>query len=177
MNKRSIAVMNWRNRTKQKLVEYKGGKCVRCGYHKPIWSAYDFHHLDPNEKDFSISGKSLSFEKLKLEVDKCDVLCKTCHAEVHWEEIQERRIERLKFKRVLLEDKQCEVCGQTFSPNSFDSKFCNQSCTKLAQRKVARPSKDILQEDLTVMTWVAVGRKYNVSDNTIRKWSKSYGII
>lgn len=48
----SIAVMNWRNRTKIKLIEYKGNKCEKCGFCKPIPSAYDFHHNDPQKKDF-----------------------------------------------------------------------------------------------------------------------------
>lgn len=61
----SSKVMNWRNRVKLKLIDYKGGKCVRCDYNKPIPAAYDFHHRNPEEKDFSIGGKSFSFEKFK----------------------------------------------------------------------------------------------------------------
>ncbi len=76
------SVIGWRIRTKQKLVEYKGGKCVSCGYNKYI-GALGFHHLDPNQKDFQISGKSISFDKLKAESDKCILLCHNCHAELH----------------------------------------------------------------------------------------------
>lgn len=78
----SKSVIEWRKRTKLKLVDYKGGKCQICDYNKSI-SALHFHHLDPNEKDFSISGKSLSFDKLKLEVDKCILVCSNCHSEIH----------------------------------------------------------------------------------------------
>lgn len=79
---KSEAVINWRKRTKLKLVEYKGGKCQICEYNKSI-NALHFHHIDPNEKDFQISGKSLSFEKLKSEVDKCILVCSNCHSEIH----------------------------------------------------------------------------------------------
>lgn len=80
------AVTKYRRRLKWKLIEYKGGKCERCGYNKRVARAYDFHHRNPEEKDFSISSSlSLSFEKLKVEVDKCDLLCRNCHAEVHHE--------------------------------------------------------------------------------------------
>jgi len=79
---KSEAVIEWRKRTKLKLVEYKGGKCQICDYNKSI-TALHFHHLDPNEKDFSISGKSLSFDKLKNEVDKCILVCSNCHSEIH----------------------------------------------------------------------------------------------
>lgn len=79
---RSEAVVNWRKRTKERLVEYKGGKCQCCGYDNCI-EALEFHHTDPNEKDFGISGKSWAFEKLKIEVDKCIMVCSNCHKEIH----------------------------------------------------------------------------------------------
>ena len=44
----------------------------------------EFHHLDPNEKDFTISGKSWAFERLKKEVDKCILVCNRCHTEIHY---------------------------------------------------------------------------------------------
>lgn len=77
-------VIEWRRRAKIKLVEYKGGKCERCGYDKCI-KALEFHHLNPKEKDFTISGKSWSFERLKKEVDKCILVCSNCHSEIHEE--------------------------------------------------------------------------------------------
>ena len=72
-----------RHSKKQRLLEYKGGKCEVCGYNKSQ-NALSFHHLNPEEKDFEISGKHcLAFETLKKEVDKCALLCLNCHAEVH----------------------------------------------------------------------------------------------
>ena len=76
---------NRKNR-KKKAVEYKGGKCERCGYDKCI-DALSFHHLDPTKKDFGISHKgiTMSWNKLKKEVDKCILVCSNCHAEIHAE--------------------------------------------------------------------------------------------
>ena len=71
---------------KQKLVEYKGGKCERCGYNKCI-GALEFHHLNPDEKDFTISSSHLGVKPIETfykEVDKCILLCANCHAEEHW---------------------------------------------------------------------------------------------
>ena len=76
------AVESWRKRKKKALVEYKGGKCQYCGYSKCI-EALEFHHLDPNIKSFTISGKSKSFNSLKSEVDKCILVCSNCHKEIH----------------------------------------------------------------------------------------------
>jgi len=67
---------------KLKCVEYKGGKCIICGYNK-YYGALEFHHLDPSQKDFTIAGSNKSFDILKLELDKCVLLCATCHREVH----------------------------------------------------------------------------------------------
>lgn len=87
-------VVEWRRRVKIKLVEYKGDKCELCGYNKCITSL-DFHHKDPKEKDFSVSGRTLSFEKLKNEVDKCILVCRNCHGEIHYNIEEEKRLERL----------------------------------------------------------------------------------
>lgn len=76
------SLVEWRKRTKIKLVEYKGGECKCCGYNKSI-KALEFHHLDPKEKDFTMSGKSWSFERLKKEADKCILVCNRCHVEIH----------------------------------------------------------------------------------------------
>ena len=72
-----------RAKAKEILVEYKGSKCFICGYNK-CNKALEFHHLDPNEKEFVIGhNRSFSIEKLKKEVDKCIMVCSNCHKEIH----------------------------------------------------------------------------------------------
>ncbi len=73
---------SYRREVKRKLIEYKGNKCQLCGYDK-CQEALDFHHLNPDEKDFNISGGTKSFESLKPEVDKCILVCANCHREIH----------------------------------------------------------------------------------------------
>lgn len=78
-----IHVQNRRQKIKEMSVEYKGGKCIICGYDKCIRSLI-FHHKNPKEKDFSISGsKVLSWNRIKEELDKCDLVCSNCHGEIH----------------------------------------------------------------------------------------------
>ena len=80
-------VVAWRKRAKRKLIIYKGGICITCGYDKDYPSVYDFHHRDPAEKEFAISeGYQKGIEKLKKEADKCDLLCCRCHQELHFEQ-------------------------------------------------------------------------------------------
>ena len=71
-------------KAKVKAVEYKGGKCLVCGYNKSV-RALQFHHLDPTQKDFGIGAKGYtrSIEKTKEEVDKCILVCANCHREIH----------------------------------------------------------------------------------------------
>jgi hypothetical protein len=67
---------------KRRAVEYKGGKCQRCGYQGHI-ASYDFHHKNPKEKSFTISVfKNWSFWRIKSELDKCILLCANCHREL-----------------------------------------------------------------------------------------------
>ena len=64
-------------------VEYKGGACVLCGYNKSH-AALEFHHIDPHEKDIQIGVKAnIAWSKIKLEIDKCVLLCANCHREEH----------------------------------------------------------------------------------------------
>jgi len=42
----------------------------------------DFHHTNSKEKDFKISGISVSWERIKKELDKCVLVCKNCHGEI-----------------------------------------------------------------------------------------------
>jgi transposase-like protein len=39
---------------------------------------------------------------------------------------------------------------------------------------VARPPHDVLVEEIRSMSVLAVGRKYGVSDNAVRKWLRAY---
>ena len=84
---RTEAVQRRRDKVKQMSVDYKGGKCSRCSYDKCI-KALEFHHTDPNEKDFNIAykGYTRAWEKVKIELDKCVLLCANCHREIHEED-------------------------------------------------------------------------------------------
>lgn len=70
-------------RNKQKYVDYKGGKCERCGYNRCL-NALDFHHINPKEKDPTFENfRYWGIEKAKEELDKCMLLCSNCHREKH----------------------------------------------------------------------------------------------
>jgi transposase len=80
---RIAAVSEHRRRVKRRLVERAGGACELCGYNR-YDGALQFHHRDPDLKEFSISrnGITRSWSELCEEADKCALLCANCHAEV-----------------------------------------------------------------------------------------------
>jgi len=72
-----------RRRLKTKAIEYKGGKCMLCGYDR-CNAALEFHHLDKTTKSFGLSrnGVIRSWESIRTELDKCVLVCANCHREV-----------------------------------------------------------------------------------------------
>ena len=79
-----------KRKLKNMLIQHKGGKCQICGYAK-CNGALQFHHRNPEEKEFTLSQINLndsnfSFQELIKEIDKCDLLCANCHSEKHYKE-------------------------------------------------------------------------------------------
>src|SRR5574343_562957 len=63
------------------LVAALGGICTICGLAYPP-EVFDFHLVNPDEKDFSIrDGKGI--KKSLDEIKKCILLCANCHRVVH----------------------------------------------------------------------------------------------
>lgn len=68
---------NRRDTRRNELVNLAGGRCVECG----SLDRLEFNHRNRNEKSFSLSGAGLdkSWAAILVELDKCDLLCYTCH--------------------------------------------------------------------------------------------------
>jgi len=75
-----------RKKIRLKAIEYLGGKCMLCGYSK-YPEVLEFHHKDPNKKDFNVSrnGHCRSWLRVRKEIEKCILLCANCHRELHVE--------------------------------------------------------------------------------------------
>lgn len=141
------AVQKRRDLLKFKAVEYKGGKCEICGYDRN-YSALEFHHLDPTQKDFGIAadGYSKSWEHTKEELDKCILVCANCHRELHnptWtKENLQTRLDSYKKREIL------EI-----------------------------PSKEELQEKINSnKTQKEIAEEYNISVSTLKRWYHQYGL-
>jgi hypothetical protein len=79
--------------------------------------------------------------------------------------------------------RRCPTCEALFRPSDRRQRYCSHRCWVTSRemaaingsrRKVERPSYEQLLADLRELSWVAVGAKYGVSDNAVRKWLRRY---
>ena len=78
------AVQKRRRKVREMAIEYLGGRCTRCSYDRCA-EALEIHHLESSDKDFGISDKGYtrSWNRVREELRKCELLCANCHREVH----------------------------------------------------------------------------------------------
>lgn len=63
--------------------------CVMCGNKQLASYQLDLNHIEPEHKCFGLSSNGdlrRSWNKIKNELSKCEVLCKNCHAIVTYNE-------------------------------------------------------------------------------------------
>ena len=72
----------------------------------------------------------------------------------------------------------CKKCGKKFRQTSRNKKYCSLECYQIA--KVTDSNKpsvlELLKDFKQLKSFVQVGKKYNVTDNAVRKWCKLYKI-
>jgi hypothetical protein len=82
-------------------------------------------------------------------------------------------------------ERRCAGCGASFRPNRPRQRYCSQACGTRApapnrgvpdpaRRLVERPPHEQLLREIAASSWSAVGRRYGVSDNAVRKWVRQY---
>jgi len=78
----------FKKQLKEWFVEYKSTLvCCKCGETK-YWRL-DFHHTDPSTKETDVSRlvtENRSRKVILAEIDKCIVVCRNCHADIHYEQ-------------------------------------------------------------------------------------------
>ena len=79
----------------------------------------------------------------------------------------------------------CLRCGASFEPRYTRQRYCSRECGRRAPRsnrgvanhatrRVERPPYDRLLREIEESSYLAVGRRYGVSDNAVRKWVRQY---
>ena len=74
----------------------------------------------------------------------------------------------------------CKLCGKAFVAKRREQRYCSRQCgsrylrkTSRRYRKVSRPPYEQLMREIEATGYEAVGRKYGVSGNAIRKWVRA----
>ena len=88
------ASIQWYYRKRHFIDGLKINGCAICGYNKCVESL-DFHHVNPRDKKFRIAAGNYTKEKILEEVNKCILLCKNCHFEIHYKEKIKIRSEKV----------------------------------------------------------------------------------
>lgn len=136
---------------KNKLIEngLKENKCEICEISewmgKPL--VLQLHHINGNRSDNRI--------------ENLQILCPNCHSQTNNFAGKNSKREKIKYY--------CSKCGKEISTK--EAKLCSK-CSREERRKINRPSKEELLELIKTKSFCEIGRIYNVSDNSIRKWCK-----
>ena len=108
-------------------------------------------------------------------LENLQIVCPNCAATLETHCGRKNRIDR--------EPRACLHCAAEFIPKYLSHRYCSQQCgshskgshaPRPERRKVPRPSYEELVSDVQSMSFLAVGRKYGVSDNAVRKWLRYY---
>ena len=166
------------------LIQYLGGKCSICGYDKSF-SALEFHHKNPEEKEFSLDMRKIAsknIDELKSEADKCVLLCSNCHKEIHYPHLSKEHIddtlngimvEIIKKKSPKRKSKYvCEYCGKEFKAVT-GKRFCSHECRI---KSMGYPTYEELKEKYAELnSWDKVCKFYGINRNVIRRIRRKNG--
>ena len=99
------------------------------------------------------------------------ILCPNCNATLDTHGGKNTKDKKIKVKKIKKE-KEINYCNCGEIIRSV-STMCLK-CYNNKQRKVERPLYEQLTKEIKEFGYCGVGRKYGVSDNSIRKWKKYY---
>lgn len=154
-----------------------------CGYNKNI-AALEFHHINPEEKEFEIDIRhfsNTSLEKLKKEVNKCILLCANCHRELHNPKLYINDVIEIvnqahnkKSFNTQNHKNICPVCGKEF--NKVGNKiYCSKECRD-SERYFNYPTIDEIEEQYKKLnTWDKVAESFGLTRKIIQGIRKRAG--
>jgi len=134
-----------------KRYSFKEYKCEECGL-RNVW----------NNNSISLQLDHINGINDDNRLENLRFLCPNCHSQT--DNFAGKVHKKIYFC------KQCNTETKGYGDRCF-------KCIGLENRKVDRPSKEILEKEIKENSFVGLGKKYGVSDNAVRKWCKSYKII
>lgn len=137
-------------------------KCVKCGI-KDTW----------NNEPLTLQLDHINGDSTDNRIENLRLLCPNCHSQTDTYARKNCKPKTRCIECNIPITKKCIRC------NKCNGKYIHSIIKEYNRyRKVKnRPSKEELKELIENNTWVAIGKMYNVNDNSIRKWAKGYGLI
>lgn len=121
---------------------------------RPLRDDEEVHHLDE--------------DKLNNHPENLLVLPNSQHLKLHaW-------MKRMNIDPTAYPTRYCKTCNKVLAVVLVN--YCSTACAAVGTRKVTRPTRDELIDDISKLPMIWVGAKYGVSDNAVRKWCKAYRI-
>lgn len=115
-----------------------------------------------------IESTNLNFSEISKQCGLSYEMVQGINTGRHWNDGREYPIRKKKEKQIY----HCCDCGVVITNGS---QRCLDCLFKI--RKITAPvDRDKLLELITTKSFVQIGKIYNVSDNTIRKWCKKYDL-
>lgn len=199
----SCCVSTRRWKSKMELIELLGGKCEDCGFNGHP-ASLEFHHRNPSEKSFELSGNKLLIKERYEEVKKCKLLCANCHAPYHVNETIRRifaqeMASKSTISKIPMPSKEELYKMVSETPMNKIAKFFgvgDKTIKKWADEfgidpkdywairsgynyraeSGSRPTKEDLLKMVQTKTLAKIGRELGVNPRTIKFWCKKYDI-
>lgn len=123
-----------------------------------------------NVRKYNINDCKYTKKKKLYKPRKKEKKCQDCDKLINKDNIRCRECYLSFSKKPKLKKYPNNKCKKCYSL-IFGKNLCKK-CYGIKQRKINRPNIDILINEVKEFGYRKVGRKYGVSDNTIRKWIK-----
>lgn len=140
--------------------------CCVCGLSDDCYETYDFHHINPTEKEFSIGSARTNHTKREIanEAKKCCMVCAICHR-------------KLTSGRFDIKDYSVIPFNEALFFNFFINNKKKMPSREFLQKQHSKKiSRNQLKSYIRIHSFLECGRLCGVSDNAIRKWCKSYNL-
>lgn len=156
------------NRTKLKARLYEAGlrerQCQLCGQGER-W----------NGRGMSLILDHINGVAIDNRLENLRIVCPNCAATLDTHCGRKNRLDR--------GPRSCLHRGNAFHRKYATHRYCSHACgvhskgrrkPRPERRRVERPSYEQLMADVQSFSFVAIGRKYGVSDRAVRKWIRWY---
>lgn len=171
-NKKAVVI--FRQRVKLALMSGFGDKCQMCHNSFPP-EVYEFHHINPEEKEFGIASMGQSRSQLRIanEAEKCAMLCANCHRLV---EHSQKGLFSLKkdFNRDIYFSAISELNGSAERARKKEYERVKKEL--VIANKSLQPTREELKSLIRNRPFLQIGKLYGVSDNAVRKWCLKHSL-